>query len=96
MARGFTVVIPSLFGRPGAPATGLAQPASPAPLGRARRADLGLAPGDLASVKAKVRAGCQVLGLRYEDDPATVGVHETLRAKVRWVTPLGDETTSTS
>ena len=42
----------------------LAQPASPAPLGKARRADLGLGSRDLELVKAKVEAGCQVLGLR--------------------------------
>lgn len=34
----------------------VAQPASPAPVGKARRADLGLSPGDLKSVKAKVAA----------------------------------------
>lgn len=154
VARGFTVVMPSLFGRPGAQATGreilrsiatvcvsreftlfalgrtapvaswlrslaselhlelggpgvgavgmcltggyalamladapvaapvLAQPASPAPVGRARRADLGLDPGDLASVKAKVNAGCQVLGLRYEDDPAVGTRFDTLRREL--------------
>lgn len=57
----------------------LAQPASPAPIGRARRADLGLSPCDLASVKEKVTAGCQVLGLRYENDPAVGTRFETLR-----------------
>ncbi|HEX9041962.1 MAG TPA: hypothetical protein VF838_13185 [Trebonia sp.] len=45
----------------------LAQPSSPAPAGKARRADLGLSPGDLTSVKAKVAAGCQVLGLLAGD-----------------------------
>jgi len=150
VARGFTVVMPSLFGRPGAEATVLetvrsiagvcvsreftmfalarttpvatwlqslakelhrelggpgvgavgmcltggyalamladapvaapvlAQPASPAPVGKARRADLGLSARDLASVKAKVRAGCQVLGLRYEGDPAVGTRFDTL------------------
>lgn len=154
VARGFTVVMPSLFGRPGAPATGfetlrsiaavcvsreftlfalgrtapvaswlqslaaalhrelggpgvgavgmcltggyalamlagapvaapvVAQPASPAPVGRARRADLGLDPRDLESVKAKVNAGCQVLGLRYEGDPAVGTRFETLRREL--------------
>mgnify|MGYP006137717649 CR=1 FL=1 len=33
----------------------LAQPASPAPVGKARRADLGLSPRDLESVKEKVK-----------------------------------------
>jgi dienelactone hydrolase len=60
----------------------LAQPASPAPVGRARRADLGLSPRDLASVKAKVKAGCQVLGLRYEDDPAVGTRFDTLRREL--------------
>lgn len=57
----------------------LAQPASPAPVGRARKADLGLSPADLASVKAKVAAGCPVLGLRYQDDPAVGTRFDTLR-----------------
>ena len=154
VARGFTVVMPSLFGRPGAEATVLetvrsiagvcvsreftmfalgrttpvatwlqtltrelhrelggsgvgavgmcltggyalamlagapvaapvvAQPASPAPVGKARRADLGLSPGDLESVKAKVAAGCQVLGLRYENDPAVGTRFDTLRREL--------------
>lgn len=60
----------------------LAQPASPAPLGKARRADLGLSPGDLAAVKAKVAAGCQVLGLRYEGDPAVGTRFDTLRREL--------------
>jgi dienelactone hydrolase len=60
----------------------LAQPASPAPVGRARRADLGLSPRDLASVKAKVKSGCQVLGLRYEDDPAVGTRFEPLRREL--------------
>jgi dienelactone hydrolase len=60
----------------------LAQPASPAPIGKERRADLGLSPGDLESVKAKVQAGCQVLGLRYEDDPAVGTRFDTLRREL--------------
>jgi dienelactone hydrolase len=60
----------------------LAQPASPAPVGRARRADLGLSPRDLESVKAKVKAGCQVLGLRYENDPAVGTRFDTLRREL--------------
>ena len=154
VARGFTVVMPSLFGRPGAEATVLetvrsiagvcvsreftmfalarttpvatwlqslakelhrelggpgvgavgmcltggyalamladapvaapvlAKPASPAPVGKARRADLGLSARDLASVKAKVRAGCQVLGLRYEGDPAVGTRFDTLHREL--------------
>lgn len=60
----------------------LAQPASPAPIGKERRADLGLSPHDLESVKAKVQAGCQVLGLRYEDDPAVGTRFDTLRREL--------------
>jgi len=60
----------------------LAQPASPAPVGKARRADLGLSPADLESVQAKVAAGCQVLGLRYEGDPAVGTRFDTLRQEL--------------
>jgi dienelactone hydrolase len=60
----------------------VAQPASPAPVGRARRADLGLSPADLESVKNKVAAGCQVLGLRYDADPAVGTRFETLRREL--------------
>jgi dienelactone hydrolase len=60
----------------------LAQPASPAPVGKARRADLGLSPRDLESVKQKVEAGCQVLGLRYENDPAVGTRFDTLRREL--------------
>ncbi|HEX6517440.1 MAG TPA: dienelactone hydrolase family protein [Nocardioidaceae bacterium] len=60
----------------------LAQPASPAPVGKARRADLGLSPRDLESVRTKVKAGCQVLGLRYENDPAVGTRFETLRREL--------------
>lgn len=154
VARGFTVVMPSLFGRDEAPATGreslrtvaqvcvsrefsmfalgrttpvaawlrslarelhaelggpgvgavgmcmtggyalamladapvaapvLAQPASPAPISPARRGDLGLSPADLAAVKAKVAAGCQVLGLRYDRDPAVGTRFDTLHREL--------------
>jgi dienelactone hydrolase len=57
----------------------LAQPASPAPVGKSRKADLGLSPADLDSVRTKVAGGCQVLGLRYEDDPAVGTRFQTLR-----------------
>jgi dienelactone hydrolase len=60
----------------------LAQPATPAPLGKARRADLGISSGDLESVKAKVADGCQVLGLRYERDPAVGTRFDTLRREL--------------
>ena len=60
----------------------LAQPASPAPIGKAHRADLGLSPGDLEAVKAKVAAGCQVLGLRYASDPAVGTRFDALRREL--------------
>jgi dienelactone hydrolase len=60
----------------------LAQPASPAPVGKARRADLGLSPRDLESVKEKVKAGCEVLGLRYQNDPAVGTRFDTLRREL--------------
>jgi dienelactone hydrolase len=60
----------------------LAQPASPAAVGKARRADLGISRADLESVKAKVAAGCQVLGLRYDHDPAVGTRFDTLRREL--------------
>lgn len=57
----------------------LAQPASPAPVGKSRKADLGLSPADLDSVRTKVAGGCEVLGLRYQDDPAVGTRFQTLR-----------------
>lgn len=60
----------------------LAQPASPAPLGRARSADLGLSPADLSSVRTKAAEGCQVLGLRYDRDPAVGTRFDTLRREL--------------
>jgi dienelactone hydrolase len=60
----------------------LAQPAAPAPLGKARRADLGISRADLDRVKAKVGDGCQVLGLRYKRDPAVGTRFDTLRREL--------------
>lgn len=60
----------------------VAQPATPAPFGRARKADLGISRADLESVKAKVSDGCQVLGLRYDQDPAVGTRFETLRREL--------------
>ena len=57
----------------------LAQPATPAPVGKARKADLGISRGDLDSVRIKVANGCQVVGLRYVGDPAVGTRFETLR-----------------
>jgi dienelactone hydrolase len=39
-------------------------------------------PHDLESIKAKVQAGCQVLGLRYEGDPAVGTRFDTLRREL--------------
>jgi hypothetical protein len=39
-------------------------------------------PRDLASVKRKVEAGCEVLGLRYQDDPAVGTRFDTLRREL--------------
>jgi dienelactone hydrolase len=60
----------------------LARPATPAPLGKARRGDLGISRADLESVKAKVADGCRVLGLRYERDPAVGTRFDTLRREL--------------
>jgi dienelactone hydrolase len=56
----------------------LAQPSLPFPIGRARAADLNLSPADLARVKERAAAGCQVLGLRYAGDPAVGTRFDTL------------------
>ncbi|RNM16151.1 dienelactone hydrolase family protein [Nocardioides pocheonensis] len=47
----------------------LAQPSAPIAVTPRRSADLNLSPGDLAAVKARAAAGCEVLGLRYRSDP---------------------------
>lgn len=60
----------------------LAQPSTPFALGRRRSSDLGLSPADLASVRAKVAGGCEVLGLRYTDDPAVGRRFDTLRREL--------------
>ena len=50
--------------------------------GKARRADLGISRADLESVKTKVADGCQVLGLRYERDPAVGTRFDTLHREL--------------
>jgi dienelactone hydrolase len=47
----------------------LAQPSAPIAATPRRSADLNLSPADLAAVKARAAAGCEVLGLRYRSDP---------------------------
>jgi dienelactone hydrolase len=48
----------------------LAQPSAPFAVSPKRSADLNLSPADLAVVKERAAAGCQVLGLRFTKDPA--------------------------
>jgi len=60
----------------------LAQPSLPFPVGRRRAADLGISPDDLAVVKQRAAAGCDVLGLRYEKDMATGTRFETLTREI--------------
>lgn len=60
----------------------LAQPATPFAVGRKRAADLGLSPEDLAVVKKRAEAGCPVLGLRFEGDPAVGTRFGTLRREL--------------
>lgn len=56
----------------------LAQPAAPFPITPARSRDLGLSPVDHRTVVDRVNAGCPVLGLRFEDDPAVGRRFQTL------------------
>src|SRR4051795_130170 len=60
----------------------VAQPSLPFPVGKARAADLNLSPADLARVKERAAAGCQVLGLRYASDLATGTRFETLSHEI--------------
>jgi dienelactone hydrolase len=60
----------------------LAQPSAPFAVTPGRGRDLGLSPADLDAVKAKVNAGCQVLGLRYKNDLAVGNRFDTLRAEL--------------
>lgn len=48
----------------------LAQPSTPFAITPSRSRDLNLSDADLAKVKARAAAGCEVLGLRYLKDPA--------------------------
>ncbi|SEP70870.1 dienelactone hydrolase family protein [Microlunatus flavus] len=60
----------------------LAQPSLPFAIGRARAADLNLSPADLDVVRRRAAAGCQVLGVRYADDPAVGTRFETLTSEI--------------
>ena len=56
----------------------VAQPSAPFALTPKRSRDLNLSPADLATVKARAAAGCQVLGLRYAGDAMMGKRFETL------------------
>jgi dienelactone hydrolase len=56
----------------------LAQPSAPVAATPRRSADLNLSPEDLAAVKERAAAGCQVLGLRYRSDPMVGKRFDTL------------------
>ncbi|MGI3783741.1 MAG: dienelactone hydrolase family protein [Janthinobacterium lividum] len=60
----------------------LAQPSLPFAIGRARGADLNLSPEDLDVVTRRAAAGCQVLGVKYADDPAVGTRFETLTSAI--------------
>ena len=47
----------------------LAQPSAPFAIGGKWSRDVNLSPGDLAVVKERAAAGCEVLGLRFTKDP---------------------------
>ena len=60
----------------------MAQPSVPFAVGRKRAADLNLSPADLAAVKERAAAGCEVLGLRYRKDSATGTRFDTLTREI--------------
>jgi dienelactone hydrolase len=61
----------------------LSQPALPFPIGRARKADLGITDADLAKVKQRVAAGACLLGLRFSNDASSPPDRfETLRREL--------------
>jgi dienelactone hydrolase len=60
----------------------LCQPSTPFPVTPRLRGDLNLSPADLGTLKQKVSAGCQVLGLRYKGDPAVGTRFTTLRREL--------------
>jgi dienelactone hydrolase len=60
----------------------LAQPSAPFAVSPARSRDLNLSPSDLAVVKERAAAGCQVLGLRFAKDPAVGRRFRTLEREL--------------
>jgi dienelactone hydrolase len=60
----------------------VAQPSIPFAIGKKRAADPNLSPEDLDAVRRRAAAGCEVLGLRYRNDPATGTRFETLTREI--------------
>ena len=61
----------------------LSLPSLPFPLGKKRKADLGISDADLSRVKARVASGTCVLGLRFTGDPFCFPERfETLRGEL--------------
>jgi dienelactone hydrolase len=61
----------------------LSQPSLPFPLGKKRKADIGISDADLAKVKERTAAGACLLGLRFTNDPFCFGERfETLRREL--------------
>jgi len=60
----------------------LAQPSAPFAVTPGRARDLNLSPSDLAVVKERAAAGCQVLGLRFTKDPAVGTRFRTLEREL--------------
>jgi dienelactone hydrolase len=61
----------------------LSQPSMPFPLGRRRKADIGISDSDLARVKERAAAGQCLLGLRFTHDPFCFAERfETLRREL--------------
>ena len=60
----------------------LAQPSTPFPVTPGRARDLNLSDTDLATVKSRAAAGCEVLGLRYLKDPAVGKRFERLTEEI--------------
>jgi dienelactone hydrolase len=58
------------------------QPSLPLPVGRARTADLGVSDEDLNVIRRRAASGCQVMALRYEDDPWVGRRFDSLRREV--------------
>lgn len=57
----------------------LSQPSLPLALGAKRKSDLNLSPDDAAVIAERAAAGCQVLGLRFADDPLVGDRFSSLR-----------------